>query len=95
MTCRWILSRDLRGLVVVARMVSCVCAGSALLVCTTAGAVAAGVPFQWLPAPLVAACGLALFFDSRNLREYIVFVVGAFMTGGGVIHTHTHTHTHT
>lgn len=59
---------------------SCV-AGSFLLLCTTAGALAAGVPFQWLPAPLVAACGLALFFDSHSLREYIVFVGGAFITG--------------
>lgn len=46
-----------------------------------AGALAAGVPFQWLPAPLVAACGLALFYESRSLREYLVFVVGAFVTG--------------
>lgn len=47
-----------------------------------AGALAAGVPFQWLPAPLVAACGIALFYESRSLREYIVFVLGAFVTGG-------------
>jgi len=56
-------------------------AGSFLLLCTTAGSLAAGVPFAWLPAPLVGACGLALFFDSRSLREYAVFVGGAFLTG--------------
>uniref|UniRef100_A0A7S3R236 Uncharacterized protein n=1 Tax=Dunaliella tertiolecta TaxID=3047 RepID=A0A7S3R236_DUNTE len=57
-------------------------AGSCLLLCTTAGALAAGVSFAWLPAPLVAACGLALFFDEAGgLREYIVFVLGAFLTG--------------
>eukprot|EP00983_Pelagomonas_calceolata_P120912 1160748-Pelagomonas_calceolata.AAC.9 len=55
--------------------------GSCLLLCTTAGALAAGVSFAWLPAPLVAACGLALFFDEAGgLREYIVFVLGAFLT---------------
>ncbi|GLI61232.1 hypothetical protein VaNZ11_003532, partial [Volvox africanus] len=55
-------------------------AGSFLLLCTTAGALAAGVPFAWLPAPLLAACGLSLFYESRSLREYMVFVVGAFLT---------------
>ncbi|EFJ42255.1 hypothetical protein VOLCADRAFT_97706 [Volvox carteri f. nagariensis] len=56
-------------------------AGCFLLLCTTAGSLAAGVPFAWLPAPLLAACGLSLFYyDSRSLREYLVFVVGAFLT---------------
>ncbi|KAG2493679.1 hypothetical protein HYH03_008193 [Edaphochlamys debaryana] len=55
-------------------------AGSFLLLCTTAASLAAGVPFQWLPAPLLAACGLSLFYESRSLREYMVFVVGAFLT---------------
>jgi hypothetical protein len=58
-------------------------AGSFLLLCTTAGAIAAGVPINWLPAPMVGACGLVLFFDTTSLREYIVFVGGAFMTGEG------------
>ncbi|MEW5314894.1 MAG: hypothetical protein WDW38_006356 [Sanguina aurantia] len=55
--------------------------GSFLLICTTAGALAAGIPFNWLPAPLVGACGLALYYDSRSLREYAVFAVGSFLTG--------------
>ncbi|KXZ48748.1 hypothetical protein GPECTOR_25g332 [Gonium pectorale] len=55
-------------------------AGSFLLLCTTAGSLAAGVPFPWLPAPLLAACGLSLFYESRSLREYLVFVVGAFLS---------------
>eukprot|EP00798_Chlamydomonas_sp_ICE-L_P014360 gene14360-20357_t len=55
-------------------------AGSFLLLCTTAGALAMGVPMVWLPAPLVGAGGLALFYDSQSLREYIVFTGGAFMT---------------
>ncbi|KAJ9506464.1 hypothetical protein QJQ45_019460, partial [Haematococcus lacustris] len=63
-------------------------AGSFLLVCTTAGALAVGVPFQWLPAPLVGACGLVLFFDSASLREYILFVGGAFLTGVWFVYHH-------
>ncbi|GFR52565.1 hypothetical protein Agub_g15155, partial [Astrephomene gubernaculifera] len=63
-------------------------AGSFLLLCTTAGALAAGVPFLWLPAPLLAACGLSLFYESRSLREYLVFVVGAFATSVWFIRQH-------
>lgn len=55
-------------------------AGSCLLLCTTAGAVAAGVPFEWLPAPLVAAVGLALYYESRSVREYAIFVAGGMLT---------------
>lgn len=77
--------------------------GSVLLICTTAGGLAIGIPFQWLPAPLIAACGLALFNDSRNLREYIVFTGGAFLTGLWFIYHHFwfldiyvgHNHLHT
>lgn len=55
-------------------------AGSLLMLCTTAGAVAAGVPLEWIPAPLVAAVGLALYYDSRSVREYMIFVVGGLLT---------------
>lgn len=55
-------------------------AGACLLLCTTAGAVAAGVPAEWLPAPLAAAVGLTLYYDSRSVREYGVFVLGAAAT---------------
>jgi hypothetical protein len=63
-------------------------AGSCLLLCTTAGAVAAGVPFEWLPAPLVAAVGLALYYDSRSVREYAIFVAGALVTGAWFVSHH-------
>ena len=63
-------------------------AGSFLLLCTTAGALAVGIPFHWLPAPLVGACGLALFYDSHSLREYSVFVGGAFMTAVWFVYQH-------
>lgn len=51
------------------------------MLCTAAGARAAGVPINWLAAPLLGACGLVLFLDTNSLREYIVFVGGAFLTG--------------
>lgn len=63
-------------------------AGSCLLLCTTAGSLAVGIPFHWLPAPMMAACGLALYYDSRSLQEYSVFVLGAFLTAGWVVHHH-------
>lgn len=63
-------------------------AGSCLLLCTTAGSLAVGIPFHWLPAPMVAACGLALYYDSRSLQEYSVFVLGAFLTAGWFVHHH-------
>lgn len=63
-------------------------AGSCLLLCTTAGALAAGIPFQWLPAPLIAASGLALYYESRSLKEYAIFVVGALLTAGWFIYHH-------
>ena len=45
--------------------------GTVMLLCTTAGSLAAGVPFVWLPAPLLAACGLALYSDTGSLRECV------------------------
>jgi hypothetical protein len=63
-------------------------AGSCLLLCTTAGAVAAGIPFEWLPAPLVAAVGLSLYYDSRSVREYGIFVVGGLLTAGWFVAHH-------
>ncbi|KAI8462462.1 MAG: hypothetical protein J3K34DRAFT_462917 [Monoraphidium minutum] len=63
-------------------------AGSCLMLCTTAGAVAAGVPVEWLPAPLVAAVGLSLYYDSRSVREYGIFVAGALMTAAWFVSHH-------
>eukprot|EP00798_Chlamydomonas_sp_ICE-L_P021510 gene21510-28493_t len=51
-------------------------AGTFLLICVTAGSMALGIPMAWLP----AASGLALFYDSQHIREYLVFVTGAFIT---------------
>lgn len=38
-----------------------------------AGAVAAGVPLYVMPAPLIAASGIALYYESRALRDYVLF----------------------
>jgi hypothetical protein len=63
-------------------------AGSCLLLCTTAGGLAVGVPLVWMPAPILAACGLALYYDSRSLREYSVFVLGAVLTAAWFVYHH-------
>ena len=55
--------------------------GPLLMLSAAVGALAAGLPIWMLPAPLVAASGLAMFHDSRALRDYALFVVGALATG--------------
>lgn len=63
-------------------------AAACLLLCTTAGSIAVGIPFPWIVAPLVAAGGLSLYYDSRSLREYGVFVLGVLFTAGWFVHHH-------
>jgi hypothetical protein len=63
-------------------------ASACLLLCTTAGSVAVGIPFPWIVAPLVASGGLALYYESRSLREYAIFVLGALLTAGWFVHHH-------
>eukprot|EP00879_Flechtneria_rotunda_P012843 GHRR01013409.1.p1 GENE.GHRR01013409.1~~GHRR01013409.1.p1 ORF type:complete len:1004 (+),score=317.90 GHRR01013409.1:346-3357(+) len=63
-------------------------AGSCLILCVTAGSLAVGVPFHWLPAPMAAAIGLATYYDSGNLRDWGLFVVGAFLSAGWFVHHH-------
>lgn len=55
--------------------------GPLLMLSAAIGALAAGLPIWMLPAPLVAASGLAMFHDSRAMRDYALFVVGALATG--------------
>lgn len=74
-----------------------------LLLCTAAGGLVMGVPLQWMPAPLLAACGLALFYESRSLREYAAFVVGSLLSATWFVWHHFwflhvrvgHVHLHT
>lgn len=63
-------------------------AAACLLLCTTAGSIAVGIPFPWISAPLVAAGGLSLYYDSRSLREYAIFVLGVLATAGWFVHHH-------
>jgi len=63
-------------------------AGSLLIVCTCAGAFAAGVPLLVMPAPLVAASGLVLWFESGQLRDYAIFFAGSILTAAWFVHHH-------
>ena len=56
--------------------------GPLLMLSAAVGALAAGLPIWMLPAPLLAASGLAMFYDTRTLRDYLLFAVGALLTGG-------------
>ncbi len=66
------LSEEAEGLLV----------GPLLMLSAAVGALAAGLPLWMLPAPLLAASGLAMFYDTRSLRDYLLFVAGALATGG-------------
>ena len=55
--------------------------GPLLMVSAAVGALAGGLPMWMLPAPLLAAAGLAMFYDTRALRDYLLFVAGALGTG--------------
>lgn len=57
--------------------------GPLLMVSAAVGALAGGLPVWMLPAPLLAASGLAMFYDTRTLRDYLLFVAGALATGEG------------
>ena len=56
--------------------------GPLLMVSAALGSLAAGVPIWVLPAPLLAAAGLSMFYDTRTLRDYLLFVAGGLLTGG-------------
>lgn len=55
--------------------------GPLLMVSAALGSLAAGVPIWVLPAPLLAAAGLSMFYDTRTLRDYLLFVAGGLLTG--------------
>ena len=56
---------------------SAAAAGPALVLAACALSAAAGVPFWALPAPLTAAAGLALFWETRRTRHSLLFAAGA------------------
>ena len=60
--------------------------GAALMIAAGAGALAAGVPITVMPAPLLAAGGLAMYLDTDALRDYLLFVAGTLGTGESPAH---------
>ena len=63
-------------------------AGALLIMSACAGAYAAGVPLLVMPAPLVAASGLVLWFESGQLRDYAIFFAGSILTSAWFLHHH-------
>lgn len=55
--------------------------GPLLMMSAALGSLAAGLPLWVLPAPLLAAAGMAMFYDTRALRDYMLFALGALATG--------------
>ena len=63
-------------------------ASTALLLSGGLGGIAAGMPLLFLAAPFIAAGGLGLYYESRLLRDYLLFVGGAAFSAGWFIHHH-------
>lgn len=61
---------------------------SLVIVSACAGAFAAGVPVAMMPAPLVAASGLVLWYESGQLRDYVIFAAGALVTAAWFVGHH-------
>eukprot|EP00884_Botryococcus_braunii_P004652 jgi/Botrbrau1/14188/Bobra.182_3s0121.1 len=62
--------------------------GGALLLSAGAGALAAGVPLLFVPAPLIGAAGLALYYESGMLRDYLLFVGGTLISCAWFLYHH-------
>ena len=54
--------------------------GIVLVLSATGAALVMGFPLAVIPAPMVAASGLALFIDSWALRDYLLFVLGGVVS---------------
>ena len=62
--------------------------GPVLMVSSSIGSLVVGVPLWALPAPLVGASGIALFYESRSMRDYLLVVVGGLSTCGWFLWQH-------
>lgn len=62
--------------------------GGALILSAGAGALAAGVPLLLLPAPLIGAAYLALYYRSGLLRDYLLFVGCTVITCAWFLYHH-------
>lgn len=61
---------------------------SLVVVSACGGAFAAGVPVALMPAPLVAASGLVLWYESSHPRDYAIFAAGALATAAWFVAHH-------
>lgn len=52
-----------------------------LILACVGACVTVGVPLTIIPAPVVSALGLGLYYRSRSLREYALFLLGCGITG--------------
>lgn len=59
-----------------------------LMLSAALGSLAAGLPIPILPAPLLAAAGMSMFYESRSMREYILFAAGGVVSGGWFLWHH-------
>ena len=62
--------------------------GTVLLVSALLGSFAAGLPIPVIPAPLFAAGGLALFLQSKDIKDYMIFYAGSLCTAAWFLHHH-------
>ncbi len=62
--------------------------GPILMVSTAIGCLVVGVPVWALPAPLVAAAGVAMYSESRSGRDYALVVLGGLCTAGWFLWHH-------
>ncbi|WPT14438.1 hypothetical protein PSENEW3_00000568 [Picochlorum sp. SENEW3] len=54
--------------------------GPVVMISTAIGSLVLGLPIWALPAPLIGAAGVALYFESRALRDYGLVVIGGLCT---------------
>lgn len=62
--------------------------GPMLMISSAIGCLVVGVPVWALPAPLVAAAGVAMYCESGSMRDYLFVVIGGLCTGAWFLHHH-------
>ncbi len=62
--------------------------GPILMISSAIGCLVVGVPIWALPAPLVAAAGVAMYCESGSIRDYLFVVIGGLSTAAWFLHHH-------
>jgi hypothetical protein len=62
--------------------------GPITMVSAAIGSLVMGVPIWALPAPLVAAAGVSLCYESKSLRDYTLIIVGGLASGAWFLWQH-------